>query len=401
MAYNDVFKSKVYTVSEINNFLKEIFDNTPEFHGITLKGELNGFKKHSSGHFFFNLRDENSVISAVIYSFNVKSEYLNFADGDLVEATGSLSIYNKRGTYTFVINKLQKAGIGDVLLKKKELIQKLDKMGYFDPSIKKEIPKFPKTIGIITSPTGAAIRDIEKNIRLRNKNIQLILFPTLVQGHGAVESILNSIEKSKNYELDTLIIGRGGGSNDDLSAFDDEKVAIAIHNLDVPVISAVGHEIDKCVCDYVADLSVSTPTAAAVAAVQNTEDIISYLNKVNIDMNLKLNYLIQKYRERIYQIENLPLFKDKNALVENILGKIRLIDAKLDNSVKEYIRRKKQSIEIKSSIIDAINPKTVLERGYSIIVNNDKKILKTVNEINNEKELTIIVSDGETTIKKE
>ena len=398
---NNNLEDHVFTVSEFNDLLKNIFDETPLFHGLKIKGELNGFKRHSSGHFFFSLRDENSTINCVIYSFNYKNSFSKLKDGDLVEATGSLTVFNKRGTYNFIITNLVPSGIGDILLKKQQLLEKLDKLGYFDPEKKKPIPLFPKTIGIITSPTGAAIKDIEKNIRLRNKNVDLILFPATVQGSTAVSSILKAIELTKNYDIDTLIIGRGGGSNEDLSAFDDENIAIALHELNIPVISAVGHEINKSVCDYVADLSVSTPTAAAIAAVQDTSEVIEYLKKTDSDLDLMLNSKISRYKNQINEIRNMEFFSNLPRYIESINSQIKLIEYDLNNKVLNLINNYRSSLNQYDTLLNALNPQNVLKKGYSIIKNQENKILSTVEEIKANKQLTLIMSDGKIDITKE
>lgn len=394
------FKNTVFTVSSLNNLLKDIFENTPYFQHIHLQGELNGFKRHSSGHYFFTLRDDESTISAVIFSYQFKDDYANFKDGDLVEVVGSLNIYNRRGTYSFVISSMKHVGEGDVLLKKKQLIDKFSKLGYFDESRKKAIPKFPKTIGIITSPTGAAIADIEKNIRLRNKRVDLILFPCIVQGQEAPSSIISAIKLSQKYDLDTIIIGRGGGSNDDLSAFDDENVVKALYSLKTPVIAAIGHEIDKSICDYVADLSVSTPTAAAVAAVQDDSEILSYLDSCNREMKLNVTNLISTYKEKLHKVEMLDVFKNKDVLIEKIHNKIDNYSQNLDNAYTKFIADLKHQIAIKNERIENINPNNVLKRGYAIITNDSNEILKTVASIEKENNINITVSDGKTKIER-
>ena len=269
------------TIAELNKLIKTTIDSSYFLKNIVVRGELQSFKKHmATGHYFFKLVEKDTSISCMIYSY---SDYIGydkkFRDGDLVEVTGSVNYFNKRGEVNFTISSMKLCGDGEKLLKKKELLEKLYNLGYFDENKKKPIPKFPKTIGVITSPTGAAIEDIRKNIFERTKTVEVLLFPCIVQGADAKNSLLNAIEKTKQYDLDVIIIGRGGGSKDDLAAFDDEEVALAIYNLGVPVIAAVGHEIDKSVVDYIADKTVSTPTAAAVAAVPNDQELIEFITQ--------------------------------------------------------------------------------------------------------------------------
>ena len=294
-------KNSFITIAELNSIIKSAIDSCGFLKNIVVRGELQSFKKHAAtGHYFFKLTEEKTSISCMIYSFHDYVGYdKKFKDGDLVEATGSINYFNKQGTVNFTISNMKLCGDGDKLLKKKELIEKLYNLGYLDEEKKKPLPKFPKNIGVITSSTGAAIADITKNIYERTKLVDIYLFPCIVQGQEAKQSILKAIEKTKDYNLDVLIIGRGGGSKDDLAAFDDEDIAMAVYNLKTPVISAVGHEIDKSVVDYIADKSASTPTGAAVMAVPKDEDLLSYIEQREDDLNFLFNNKITNLRKNI------------------------------------------------------------------------------------------------------
>ena len=296
---NEINEEKiVYSVSQFNNLFKEIIDETKIFKNLNITGELSNFKKHISGNYFFNLIDDSSSISCVIYSFLDFSYDKKFKTGDKVIINGNLTIFNKRGTYNIVVNKMSLVGEGDILLNKKFLIEKLTKEGIIS-EIRKDIPKFPNKIAILTGDNSAAYSDLIKNISNRYKNCEILFFPTIVQGKDAVKSIINSLEAAKNYDLDLLILARGGGSSEDLSAFDDENVVRSFAKIKCPKISAIGHEIDVMVCDYVADLRVSTPTAAAIASVPNKDDLLSYLdNKLN-EIYVCVNSKILLYEKKI------------------------------------------------------------------------------------------------------
>lgn len=394
-------KNIIYSVEELNNIIKAVLENEEFLNNVVVRGELQGFKKHSSGHYFFKLIDKNAQINAVIYSF--KANYLDlssFKDGDEVEATGSISFYNKRGDITFNISKISFYGDGQKLLKKKLLLEKLQKEGLFDINAKKVIPTYPKKIGIITSDTGAAIEDIKKNIFARYKLAELYIFPCLVQGEGASKSIIDAIDKAKTYDLDTIIIGRGGGSKEDLSAFDDEILARKIFDLNIPVISAIGHEIDKSVVDYVSDLSVSTPTAAANAAVPNSNDLLDYINQLSNTLNIFLRSFIDKQNIKIANIEKLNLFNNINNLYETIKIKLNNYKNILDNYYKTTIKLLNNKLNSYKTIFESINVNNVLSKGFAIIYNEKNEIIATTKEIENTQNLKIKVKDGTTIIRR-
>lgn len=388
------------TVSDLNKLIKSCIDQTPILKNIVVRGELQGFKKHSSGHYFFKLIDESAQISSTIFSFSDYSNYSkSFKDGDLVEVTGTITFYNKRGDINFTISRMKLCGDGDKLLKKKELIQKLYNLGYLDESKKKPIPKFPKNVGIITSKTGAAIVDITKNIDDRTKRVQMYLFPCIVQGDLAKNSILEAIEKTKEYDLDVIIIGRGGGSKEDLSAFDEESVALAIYDLDVPVIAAVGHEIDKSVVDLVADLSVSTPTAAAVAAVPNDKDILDYVETQETTLQVFMKQKLGNLALKISNYENYSFFKDYGNYFKNLKLKIENSSLSLENYYKTTIKLLNEKLQRKTDYLESINPLNILEKGYSVIYDSENHIIDSVEVLKDTEEFVVQTKDGKIVVK--
>ena len=397
---NEINEEKiVYSVSQFNNLFKEIINETKIFKNLNITGELSNFKKHISGNYFFNLIDDSSSISCVIYSFLDFSYDKKFKTGDKVIINGNLTIFNKRGTYNIVVNKMSLVGEGDILLNKKFLIEKLTKEGIIS-EIKKDIPKFPNKIAILTGDNSAAYSDLIKNISNRYKNCEILFFPTIVQGKDAVKSIINSLEVAKNYDLDLLILARGGGSSEDLSAFDDENVVRSFAKIKCPKISAIGHEIDVTVCDYVADLRVSTPTAAAIASVPNKDDLLSYLdNKLN-EIYVCVNSKILLYEKKLSKIKDINFFKSFNLYLNDLKNKILIINEKISNSINlkfnDYSTRLK---ELKSKI-EILNPENLLSKGYAIIKDDNNRVITSKSEAVNKSYLNIKFIDGSIKVKE-
>lgn len=397
---NEINEEKiVYSVSQFNNLFKEIIDETKIFKNLNITGELSNFKKHISGNYFFNLIDDSSSISCVIYSFLDFSYDKKFKTGDKVIINGNLTIFNKRGTYNIVVNKMSLVGEGDILLNKKFLIEKLTKEGIIS-EIKKDIPKFPNKIAILTGDNSAAYSDLIKNISNRYKNCEILFFPTIVQGKDAVKSIINSLEAAKNYDLDLLILARGGGSSEDLSAFDDENVVRSFAKIKCPKISAIGHEIDVTVCDYVADLRVSTPTAAAIASVLNKDDLLSYLdNKLN-EIYVCVNSKILLYEKKLSKVKDINFFKSFNLYLNDLKNKILFINEKISNSINlkfnDYSTRLK---ELKSKI-EILNPENLLSKGYAIIKDDNNRVITSKSEAVNKSYLNIKFIDGSIKVKE-
>jgi exodeoxyribonuclease VII large subunit len=292
-------------------------------------------------------------------------------------------------------------GDGEKLLKKKELIEKLYKLGYFDEDKKKPIPKFPKNVGVITSSTGAAIADITKNIFERTNLVEVLLFPCIVQGAEAKKSILKAIEKTKEYDLDVIIIGRGGGSKDDLGAFDDEDVAMAVYNLKTPVISAVGHEIDKSVVDYIADRTVSTPTAAAIMAVPNDEDLLDFIEQSKESLEFYFKTKISNLSKEIQKYEQFSFFKDYTSYFVRLKKDIENNELLLNNYYKTTRNLLNREIEQKEVLLNNLNPQNLLEKGYAIIFDKNNKVIDSVEVLNKQESIYVQLKDGKVEYKGE
>ena len=287
------------TVTQLTKYIKYRLDNDQNLMKVYLKGEISNFKAHSRGHLYFTIKDENTRINAIMFSTYASKLNIVPLDGMKVLVTGKISVYEPSGNYQIYVESLEEDGVGNLYIAFEELKKKLEKEGLFDKSKKKKIPLIPQKIGIITAPTGAAIKDILSTIKRRWPLAETILFPSLVQGKEAANDIVRNIELSKNYDLDVLIIGRGGGSIEDLWCFNEEIVARAIFNLDTPVISAVGHEIDFTICDFVADLRAPTPTGAAELAVPNINDIINFLTQLKIRSINSINNILDLKKKNL------------------------------------------------------------------------------------------------------
>ena len=387
---------KIFTVSELNGIIKEILEGFPV---ITLEGEISNYRPNSSGHLYFNLKDNSSIISAVMFRGAVYS--LSFApkDGMKVQVTGKLSVYGPQGKYQIIISKMSIAGEGDILRMIEERKRKLAAEGLFDQTKKKKLPAFPKTIGIVTSPTGAALRDILQITKRRNKCISVNIFPALVQGTDAAATIAQQINTANAFNLcDVLIVGRGGGSLEDLLPFSEECVVRAIAESHIPVVSAVGHEIDWALSDYAADLRAPTPSAAAEIVVPQLSEIKTIL----------LQYSNELYENSMNRVEKIKLMI-KSFKPENLEMQFRSIEQPLlqrfDNAkeglfqnIIQKLRDTRQYIENCETVLENASPQTIFNRGYSMVRNkNSGEIVLSTENIQEGTELEIVPASGKIT----
>ncbi len=403
------------SVTQLTKYIKYVIDNDINLNTVYLKGEISNFKNHTRGHLYFTLKDENTRINAIMFSSSASKLKFVPTDGMKVLVTGKVSVYEATGGYQIYVSDMIEDGIGNLYIAYEQLKKKLELEGLFDKDKKKPIPKIPKTIGIITAPTGAAIRDILSTIKRRWPIANTILFPSLVQGESASSDILRNIELTKNYDLDVLIIGRGGGSIEDLWCFNDENVARAIYNLDVPVISAVGHEIDFTICDFVADLRAPTPTGAAEMAVPNMVDVINYLNQVQIRLSTSISNIIGIKKDYLKSIMDSPIIRNPISMYEvkeqnfdNLYERILLsfqkiieknkylldiTDKGLNNSIVNYININKNNYVKLLSKLEVLNPLLTIKRGYAVVRNKDKVISK-VKDLKTGDKINIELQDG-------
>lgn len=387
---------KIFTVSELNGIIKELLEGFPV---ITLEGEISNYRPNSSGHLYFNLKDSSSIISAVMFRGAAYS--LSFApkDGTKVQVTGKLSVYGPQGKYQIVISKMSVAGKGNILQMLEERKRKLAEEGLFRQELKKKLPAFPTTIGVVTSPTGAALRDILQITKRRNKCVSVVVLPALVQGNEAAETIARQISVANTYNLcDILIVGRGGGSLEDLLPFSEESVVRAIAASKIPVISAVGHEIDWALSDYAADLRAPTPSAAAEIAVPQLSEMKAQL----------MQYSKELYDNSMNRIEKIKLMI-KNFRPENLEMQFRSIELPLqqrfDNAkenlfhnITQKLRDTRQHIENCETILENASPQTIFDRGYSMVRNKKSgEILRNADSVKSGTELEIVPASGKIT----
>lgn len=390
---------KPITVQELNKYIKNKIDNDEYLNNVYVKGEISNFKLHYSGHMYFTLKDESSLIKCVM--FKSYTPHLQFMpkDGMKVVILGTVSVFERDGQYQVYCKAMKQEGIGNLYEEYQKLKAKLEKEGLFDNSHKKNIPMFPKTIGVLTSSTGAVIRDIINVSTRRNPNVHIRLLPVPVQGQGAAEKIAEGIRKMNEEKLaDVLIIGRGGGSLEDLWPFNEEIVARAIYDSDLPIISAVGHETDFTIADFVADLRAPTPSAAAELAVPNIEDveytIKTYQNRYRVALKRRVELMKLRYEKCMTRrVFKEPLQKiNERAITLDILVK------SIQNSIQNKLHKSKTSAVEIITKLDALSPLKTLARGYNIAEKNGKIITKK-QDVNLGDEITLRFIDGNVVTK--
>ena len=407
---------KYITVTQLTRYIKYKIDNDTNLNEVFLKGEISNFKAHSRGHFYFTIKDENSRINAIMFSSATKKVKFTPQDGMKVLVTGKISVFEANGGYQIYVSDMLEDGIGNLYIAYEQLKKKLELEGLFNKEYKKAIPKIPTRIGVITAPTGAAIKDIISTIKRRWPLVEVYLFPALVQGAAAKEDIARQIENAKDYNLDTLIVGRGGGSIEDLWAFNEEIVARAIFNCNIPVISAVGHEIDFTIADFVADLRAPTPTGAAELAVPQIADVKNYLNQLKIRISKTMQHKLNIEKQRLLEITDRYIFKNpiniyqvKEQQFDNLIDRLKysatsllnIKEKKLINIKNSYVLTKPFSIiDNKSnkylqliSKLETLSPLETIKRGYTI-TKKDNKVITSVNQVKKKDQLDLSLTDG-------
>ena len=387
-------EEKVFSVSELNAVIRDILEGS--FPSIKIEGEISGFKPHSSGHLYFSLKDSASLISAVM--FRGSAAYLNFTprDGMKVQATGKITVYPPQGKYQLVITRMSIAGEGAILKMLEERKRKLNAEGLFAQERKKPIPFFPKTIGIVTSPTGAALRDILQITRRRNPGVSVIVLPCLVQGEGAAKTIEQQIKNANASNLcDLLIIGRGGGSLEDLLPFSEENVVRAIAESKIPTISAVGHEIDWALSDYAADKRAPTPSAAAELAVPQKQDLLQGVRYLQNELVNGISNRVEKIKLtlRTFEPENLEM--KFRSIQQPLLQRLDNAKDNLIDSMNQKLRDTKNIVENCQRLLESASPQTIFARGYSMVRDSESgKIIRQGKDVKPGSRIEIIPAEG-------
>lgn len=360
-------RKNVYSVGQVNTYIKNMFAQDFMLNRISVKGEVSNCKYHTSGHIYFTLKDSSGTINAIMFAGNRRGLTFPMKEGDKVIATGSIEVYERDGKYQLYAREIELDGAGNLYLKFEALKRELEEMGMFAEEYKKPIPKYASRIGVVTAPTGAAVQDIRNIAARRNPYVQLILYPALVQGEGAVASIVNGIRALDALGVDVMIVGRGGGSIEDLWAFNEEEVARAIFECETPVISAVGHQTDTTISDFVADLRAPTPSAAAELAVFDYRQVKEYLHACRAQLDRRMRQRLSVEETRLsHARERLRYLSPANKLRENRKYAADLTDA-LAAHMAQVIKQKRHTLALLSGQLEGMSPVRKLSQGYSYV----------------------------------
>ena len=358
------------TVSQLNRYIKSVLDEANLLQNIYVSGEISNFKHYPSGHIYFTLKDSASQLKCVMFSSDNTSLRFRPENGMSVVCLGRIGVYEKDGAYQLYVRGMQPKGIGELALAYEQLKETLEKRGWFSPLHKKPIPKYPKKIGVATSNMGAAVEDIKNIISRRFPICELVIVPTVVQGENAKNDIARSVEFLDELGVDTIIVGRGGGSLEDLWAFNTIEVAQAVYNCKTPVISAVGHETDYTICDFVSDLRAPTPSAAAELAVPDINSELSYIEDARAFMNKSVNHKILELSQRL---DSLSRFNEESVslFISPYFEKLQQITKIMNDEMNRAINQKQLELSKAASMLNALSPLAVLGRGYSLTLHND------------------------------
>ncbi len=382
-------------VSEVNSYIKRVFTNDMILSNLSLEGEISNFKHHYSGHMYFSLKDEKSRIKCVMFKSDNNSLKINLENGLKIIATGYVSVYEKEGDYQFYIRHIKESGLGELYKEFEELKKKLELEGLFLEENKRSIPFMPKKIGLVTSSTGAAVKDIINVIKRRFPPTDIIIYPSLVQGNNAAKEICEGLEYFNNRDdIDLIIIGRGGGAMEELFAFNDEKVARTIHKLSKPIISAVGHETDFTIADFVSDLRAPTPSAAAELSVPELENLLNDIENKYNQMENTILKIIEKNKvlslnlnKELKYYNPLNQIKDKKQNIDNIF---KDLNYKLE---KQKNKRESELFSLKNKL-ELLNPTLGLDKGYGILTDENGRFIKSTKDVNVNEEVNIVLKDG-------
>jgi exodeoxyribonuclease VII large subunit len=385
----------IFTVGQVNNYIKNMFAQDYMLRQIYVKGELSNLKYHTSGHIYFTLKDATSAIKGIMFSSSARNLKVKLHDGDQVTVKGQIGTYVRDGVYQIYASEIVPEGNGDLYRQFEQIKKELEEMGMFSPQYKKPIPNYARTVGIVTAPTGAAVRDIINIAGRRNPTVQLYLYPALVQGTGAVDSIIEGIRMLDAFGVDVMIVGRGGGSIEDLWAFNDPKVAQAIFACETPVISAVGHETDTTIADYVADLRAPTPSAAAELAVFEQQAAREQLRQMESLLERQMGRVILANRQRVERdIQRLKLASPEAKLREQKMYLLRLFE-RLETDMANRMQRVKNRLSYDMESLEARSPLSSLKRGYSYTTDEEDHMVRCVSQLKRGERLKIRMMDGQ------
>ncbi|BCJ95712.1 exodeoxyribonuclease 7 large subunit [Anaerocolumna cellulosilytica] len=387
--------NQVYTVTQVNSYIKNMFVRDYVLNNIYLKGEVSNCKYHTSGHIYFTLKDDKGQMACVMFAGQRSGLKFQLKEGQSIIALGQISVYERDGKYQLYAKEIVLDGSGILYQKYEQLRAELEQEGLFDPSIKKTLPLFPKKIGIVTARTGAALQDMINISTRRNPYVQLILYPAQVQGDGAAVTIAAGIKRLDSMGVDIIIAGRGGGSIEDLWAFNEEVVARAIYHCKTPVISAVGHETDVTIADFVADLRAPTPSAAAELAVPDIRGIFYELENMNRSLNRNMERQMNLARNELKQLLMRLEYASPIYQVRQKRQQLIDIEQNLNRFLKQTITRKRHSMEIYAEKLDGLSPLKKLSKGYSFVLNQENKVINRLEKTAIGEQINISVTDGD------
>lgn len=388
------FQGQVFTVTAVTLAIKQMMEGV--FREIFVEGEVSNLRESSQGHIYFNLKDREALLGAVLYKWDARKYALMLQEGTQVRVRGSISVYAKSGKYQIAVKSVEALAKGNLYLEFEKLKQKLQAEGLFDSSRKRSIPSYPQRIGVVTSPTGAAVRDILSVLKRRSPHLEVLIAPAQVQGDEAAPQIAAAIENLNQFspKPDVILVGRGGGSMEDLWAFNEEIVARAIFNSQIPVISCVGHEVDYTIADFVADLRAPTPSAAAELVVQNSQNTQDTVLQLQKRMLQSISLFYERAKSRFELAVNNPFFKDPARITEQKAQEVDDLSLRLENAWKEKETHFQHRFEVLAQKLQALGPQSVLKRGYSITRKQDGSVISRVNQTRSGEMIYVQVQDG-------
>lgn len=392
-------KLKTLSVGEVNNYVKKLVENDFILKNLNVKGEISNLKFHSSGHIYFSLKDENSKVNCIMFKNNAVNLDFRLEEGMKVEIKARLGVYHKEGTYQLYCENIKKAGIGELFEEFHKLKKELSEEGIFDEKHKRALPKFPKRIGIITARTGAAVRDIINVIQRRNKSLDIILYPAKVQGENAADSIIEGIRYFNNEKsVDVIILGRGGGSIEELWTFNNRDLAYEIFNSRIPTVSAVGHEVDFTISDFVSDMRAPTPSAAGELVSPSLQEMINDLLNKKEFLHRAIDRKFLNAKKDVDLLHKGLKGNNPKHIIEKRIKEVNSLDEKLNFLGKIKIDKAKDELIALNSILQTLNPLNTLGRGYSVIMDKEDKVINKVSELKKNDMVKVIMKDGSVNI---
>lgn len=392
-------KLKTLSVGEVNNYVKKLVENDFILKNLNVKGEISNLKFHSSGHIYFSLKDENSKVNCIMFKNNAVNLDFRLEEGMKVEIKARLGVYHKEGTYQLYCENIKKAGIGELFEEFHKLKKELSEEGIFDEKYKRALPKFPKRIGIITARTGAAVRDIINVIQRRNKSLDIILYPAKVQGENAADSIIEGIRYFNNEKsVDVIILGRGGGSIEELWAFNNRDLAYEIFNSRIPTVSAVGHEVDFTISDFVSDMRAPTPSAAGELVSPSLQEMINDLVNKKEFLHRAIDRKFLNAKKDVDLLHKGLKGNNPKHIIEKRIKEVNSLEEKLNFLGKRKIDKAKDELIALNSILQTLNPLNTLGRGYSVIMDKEDKVINEVSELKKNDMVKVIMKDGSVNI---